>query len=169
VTGSFTASGTFNRTHAAYLASKVVADMYQCLAHYGKPSTTSIADYQSELVELLAGGYVEAYEFGFDRNDQRVVSWQYTVNANGALDGGDQRAGGVYARADVTGETMFNFLTYSWAWSNLTDAERAAINGRHPVNRGTGTGPTDGNGYWVHDRTYVNGGTGVTRRTFRPA
>ena len=55
------ASQSFTRTHAKYLASKVVADLYQCARLYGRPSANSIPDYESELVELLAGAYAQVF------------------------------------------------------------------------------------------------------------
>lgn len=168
MTGSYTASDTFTRTHAAYLASKVVADMYQCFAHYGRPSEASIGRYQAELVELLVGGYVETYEFGFESNDQRILSWRYRVSG-GDLVGGDDRSGGIYARADVAGADTFNYLTYSSAWGSLTAAEQLAVKGRYEVDRVDGYGPTDGSGYWVTDRSYTSGGVTVARSTFRPS
>ena len=165
-----TATQTFTRTHAKYLASKVVADLYQCARLYGKPSSNDVADYQAELVELLAGGYVAEYEFGFKKNGKRVASWQYRVNASGNLVGGgtDDGAGGVYARAKLAGASYFNFLSYSSKWNALTPTQKKDIKDDLPVSRSPGTLPNDGNGYWVSDRTYSNGGVSVTRRTFRP-
>ena len=167
---TFAATQTFTRTHAKYLASKVVADLYQCARLYGRPSTDTVADYEAELVEMLVGGYVAEYEFGFKSNDQRVVSWQYTVNSAGDLvGGGDDSAGGVYARAKVADATYFNFMSYSQKWFGLTQAQRDAVKATVPISRSTGALPADGNGYWASDRTYTNGGTSVSRRTFRPA
>ena len=167
---TITATQTFTRTHAKYLASKVVTDLYQCARLYGKPPTDDIADYEAELVELLVGGYVAEYEFGFKKNGKRVVTWQYRVNASGDLVGGgvDDRAGGVYARARAADATYFNFLSYSQKWWNLTPGERKAIKDRLPIRRSSGALPADGNGHWVSDRTYSNGGVAVPRRTFRP-
>jgi hypothetical protein len=167
---TITASQSFTRTHAKYLASKVVADLYQCARLYGRPSTDGIPGYEAELVELLVGGYVDEYEFGFKLESKRVVSWQYAVTANGDLLGGgtDDGAGGVYARAKVAGTDYFNFLTYSQKWSNLASADRDRIKKSLPFSRSTGTLPTDGNGYWVQDRTYTSSGTSVARKTFRP-
>lgn len=167
---TITATQTFTRTHAKHLASKVVADLYQCARLYGKPPTDDVADYEAELVELLAGGYVAEYEFGFKKDGKRVVTCQYSVNAYGDLVGGgaDDRAGGVYARAKVADATYFNFLSYSQKWSNLTQRERTAIKDRLPIRRTSGALPADGNGYWISDRTYSNGGVAVSRRTFRP-
>ena len=167
---TMTATQTFTRTHAKYLASKVVTDLYQCARLYGEPRTDDVADYEAELVQLLAGGYVAEYEFGFKKNGKRVVTWQYRVNASGDLVGGgvDDRAGGVYARGKVAGATYFNFLTYSQKWRNLTPGARKAIKDRLKIRRTPGALPADGNGYWVSDRTYSNGGVAVSRRTFRP-
>ena len=167
---TITATQTFTRTHAKHLASKVVADLYQCARLYGKPQTGRIAKYEKELVELLVGGYVTEYEFGFKKNGKRVVTWQYRVNASGDLVGGsaDDRAGGAYARAKVADATYFNFLSHSQKWWNLTPGAMEAIEDQLPIRRSTGELPADGDGYWVPDRTYSNGGVAVSRRTFRP-
>ena len=167
---TITATQTFTRTHARHLASKVVADLYQCARLYGRPRTDEIADYEAELVELLVGGYVAEYEFGFKKNGKRVVTWQYRVNVYGDLVGGgvDDRAGGVYARAKVADATHFNFLSHSQKWWNLTQGARKAIEDNLPIRRTSGALPVDGDGYWVADRTYSNGGVAVSRRTFRP-
>lgn len=165
------ASQSFTRTHAKYLASKVVADLYQCVRLYGRPSTDSIPDYEDELVELLVGEYVDEYEFGFKQDGKRVVSWQYSVTAGGDLAGGgtDDGAGGVYARAKVAGAAYFNFLSYSQKWFDLASSDRDQIKATLPFSRSAGTLPTDGNGYWVQDKTYSSSGTSVARRTFRPS
>lgn len=165
------ASQSFTRSHAKYLASKVVADLYQCARLYGRPSTDSIPDYEAELVELLVGGYVREYEFGFKQHGMRVVSWQYSVTVGGDLVGGstDDSAGGVYARAKVAGADYFNFLSYSQKWFGLGSSERDRVEATLPFSRSTGTLPADGNGYWVQDKTYSSSGTSVARRTFRPS
>jgi hypothetical protein len=168
MTGSYSASETFSLTHAKYLASKVVSDLYQCSNFYGEPSDAEIARYQDELVVMLDGGFVREYEFGFKKDDRRVVSWQYRVNASGDLAGGsDQRSGGMFARADVSGATIFNFMSYTPAWFDLSDSERATVKAKHAVNRGTGSLPGDGNGYWQTDRTYSSAGVVVERKTYR--
>jgi hypothetical protein len=146
----------------------VIADMYQCSGHYGRPSESSIGKYQAELVELLAGGHVAEYEFGFLDSDRRVLSWRYRVSG-GQLVGGDDRSGGIYSRADVATSDFFNFLTYSSAWNSLTSAQRLDVKGRYDVNRVDGDGPADGQGYWMTDRTYTSGGVTFGRSTFRPS
>lgn len=169
MTGSYTTAQTFTLTHAKYLASKVISDMYQCRNFYNRPSETAVSNYQDELVAMLAGGYVKHYEFGFKNNDQRILSWQYQISTGGDLVGGsDDRSGGIYARAHIDGAVYFNFMSYSQAWFDLSSTERDAVKSKHSITRSTGELPGDGDGYWHTDRTYSNAGVAVERKTFRP-
>ncbi|WP_164478320.1 HORMA-1 domain-containing protein [Mycolicibacterium stellerae] len=169
MTQSNTVTQTFTRTHAKYLASKVIGDLYQCHTYYERPTEADIVEYQEELVVMLANGYVSEYEFGFERSDRRIVSWQYRVDARGELVGGsDDLSGGIYARASVANASFFNFMSYSWKWSLLTRPEQNAVKAEHHVQRTDGELPMDGNGYWQTDRTYTSGGVALERRTFRP-
>ena len=61
-----TTTATFTRTNATHLAAKVIADLYQRSVLYGRPTEDAIDDYETELIELLANGYVDTYEFGFN-------------------------------------------------------------------------------------------------------
>jgi hypothetical protein len=162
-------SQTFTRTEARYLASKVVADLHQCARIYGDPSTSDIPDYEAELVEWLVKGYVAQYEFGFRENEERVVSWRYEIK-DGDLIGGsvDDRPGGVYARAEVSGASHYNILTPSRKWESLTADDKTSFEATLPFKRGAGHLPGDGFGFWVSDRTYTKGGVEVARKTFRP-
>ena len=160
------ATDTFSLTHAKKLAAKVTADLHQCCRFYGCPSEGDIADYNEELVVMLAGEYVCTYEFGFQSNDRRVVSWYYTITAAGDLEGG--RSGGLHATADVRGASWFNYMSYADAWSNLTQTGREAERAKHNITRISGHPPSDGSGHWVSDRTYVSGGVAVVRKEFRP-
>ena len=164
---TFTTTSTFTRTHAKHLAAKVVADLYQCHVFYRRPSVEDIDSYQEELVELLTGEYVESYEFGFKRNDRRILTWRYTVGPDGGMHG-DGDAGGILARVNVATASYFNFMSYSSKWSGLSEAQRIAIKAGLPVKRGAGSLPGDGDGYWQVDPGYAAGGTRVVRRTFRP-
>lgn len=169
MTSSYSISETFTLTHAKHLASKVVSDLYQCRNFYGEPSEAQITKYQDELIVMLAGGYVNEYEFGFQKNDQRIVSWQYRVNTSGDLVGGiDNRSGGIYARANTSGATHFNFISYSQAWFDLNSSEQINVKSKHPIDRSTGNLPSDGAGYWHTDRTYSSAGVAIERKTFRP-
>jgi hypothetical protein len=166
---SYSESQTFTRSEARYLASKVVADLHQCARLYGKPSTGSIADYETELVERLVRGYLARYEFGFKRDGKRIVSWQYEVKGGDLVGGGtDDRPGGVYARADVVGATYYNHTNSTSKWSQLSQDEKDAFEATLPFSRHAASLPSDGSGYWTSDRTYTRGGVEVARRTFRP-
>jgi hypothetical protein len=167
MTMTTTYTTTFTLTHARHLASKVIADLYLCSRQYGRPSGGSVLAYQEELTALLAGRYVEAYEFGFKRNEKRVLSWHYTVGPAGDLQG-DSRSGGLVRGIDVADAMYFNFLTHNDRWSQLSAAEQKAIEDTLPIERTWGSAPGDGNGYWATERTYTAGGTVVVRRVFRP-
>lgn len=169
MTTSYTtsASESFTVVHARKLAAKVAADMNQCRLLYGKPSEADIGDYRDELVVMLAGQYVDRYEFGYKTAaDRRVVSWSYRVNASGDLDGG--RSGGLYAKADIHGAVMFNFMWTNTKWWNESSAERTKIRATHNVDRTSGEPPSDGSGRWVQDRSYGAGGVVLQREEFRP-
>lgn len=165
---SFTKTSTFTIVHARYLASKVAGDMHLCAQYYGQPSESQIRDYAEELAQYLSAGYVEEYEFGFKKNDKRVVSWQYKVDSAGMLTT-DDRAGGVLPYADVTGASFFNFLTPNSRFRELSSTERDRFKVALPVQRVDGTPPSDGSGSWSSDRNYFSGGCALNRKTFRPA
>ncbi|HEY1689746.1 MAG TPA: hypothetical protein VGF95_12890 [Solirubrobacteraceae bacterium] len=81
---------------------------------------------------MLAGGYVATYEAGFRKDGKRVVSQRYIVSSGAAA---DERAGGIYARADVTGASWFTFMTYSSKWEALTAAAQQAVKDKVPIKR----------------------------------
>jgi len=167
VTSTYTTTESFTLTNAKKLAAKVVADMHQCRRFYGAPSEASIAAYNDELVAMLAGEYVTSYEFGYQTtNKKRVVSWLYKVSAAGDLEGG--RSGGLCATADTSNADEFNFMTTNARWAGISESMRAGVAAQHSVDRVTGSGPSDGVGSWVRDRTYVSGGVAVMRQEFRP-
>lgn len=161
-----TVSESFTLTHAKYLASKVTSDMWRCQQLYGRPTSDQINNYGTELAILLRDKYVEAYEFGFQKEDKRVVSWRYQVDTSG-LNGGDDRPGKIVL-ADILDASFFNQLTYSQAWFNLSPEERDRMKAGLPIQRVTKDGPKDGNGYWHQDLRYSANGTSLPRSTFRP-
>lgn len=163
-----TASATFTLLHAKQLASRVSADMKRCQQLYGYPSTDElISCFATELAHLLNGGYVSEYEFGFERNGQRVVSCHYRVR-DGDLSAANDRPGGIESGVNITGASNFNFLTTNNKWALLTQAERDTFRASLPIQRGTGAPPSDGRGYWQEDKTYSAAGTLLTRRVFKP-
>ena len=162
-----TRSSTFTITNARYLTSKIAADMHLCANYYGRPSEQSIRDYAEELAQLLNDGYVEKYEFGYERNDQRIVCWHYKVDSLGLITT-DDRPGKLVSTVETVGASFYNHLWYSSAWFELSLSERERIEFQLPVKRVTGPAPTDGVGYWTSDKNYFSGGKGFSRQTFRP-
>lgn len=166
MTSTYTTTDSFTLVHVRKLAAKVAADMDQCRRLYGEPSTAQIEAYREELVVMLHGGYISNYEFGYQTSgERRVVSWLYAVT-RGDLEGG--RSGGLYTQADISGATMFNFLTTNTDWSRLGASGQEAVKQRHSIRRITGEPPRDGNGRWVRDRNYSAGGVAIERQEFRP-
>jgi len=162
-----TGSDSFTLLHAKQLASRVSADMKRCQHFYGHPSDDQISLYATELAHLLNGGFVAEYEFGYQRNEQRIVSCHYRVK-NGDLAAANDRPGGIEGGVDISGASRFNFLTYSSKWSQLPQSERDKFSSGLPIQRPTGNPPTDGAGYWVEDKVYSAAGTVLSRRTFKP-
>ena len=167
MTFSYTKSDSFTIVQARLLASKVAADMHLCALYYGEPTEQRVRSYSEELAQLLNGGYVEAYEFGYKRDGKRVVCWRYTVQNGQFLT--DGRPGKVVSFADVSGASFYNFLTHNSGWHALTDQERADIETDLPITRSIGSLPSDGNGYWTNDHGYSAGGVGLGRCTYRPS
>ena len=165
-TYSATTTRTFTRTSARYIASKVVADLRRMLYYYGQPSEEWIDKYYEELTEMLAHGYVASVEYGFKQNGNRIVALHYTVRIDGTLS--DSRAGGVYARANISSAHWFSYMTYADKWWALSSEERRRFQAQLPVQRTPGDEPGDGYGYWADDRSYFADGVGTQRRTFRP-
>lgn len=163
-----TATESFTLTYAKYLASKVTSDMWRCKQLYGRPTEEDINSYGTELALLLRDGYVEAYEFGFKKDDQRLLSWRYAVDSSGNLSAADDRPGGVIAGVDVSSAAFFNQMTKSSSWFSLSQEERDRISTGLPFQRVTKDGPKDGLGYWQEDRSYSSNGVSLSRKTFRP-
>lgn len=134
--------------------------------HSGSPSEKDIENYYNELVEFLIHGYLESVEYGFKRNNERIVSLKYTVEINGTLS--DSHAGGVYARADIDGAGWFSFLHSNSKLSLLSSESLKNFHSKLPFVRSSGEEPKDGQGYWSVDRSYSADGVGTQRRIFRP-
>jgi hypothetical protein len=165
---SYTFTETFTRTHARHLAGRVTSDLRQSYLLYGSPPEARLGQYMDELEELLAGGYVKEYQFGFERNGQSVWSLRYKVGPDGMLNTSGA-AGGVPARINILGADFFNFLTFSTAWFALSTSAKGAVEAKLPFSRTTGGLPGTANGSWVTDRTFAAGGVALERSTFRAA
>ena len=167
MTYSQTFTQTFTRTHARHMAAKVAADLKRMQRFYGSPSDSDIADYETEVVELLKDGYLGKVTYGFRRNDYWIEpTLQYTARdlAGGIAD--DDDPGRVRPGAEVGGASFWSYLTYSHAWDLLTASQRQAVKDRLPVKR-TGAAEPGVNGYWAADRTYSAGGHALDRGSVR--
>lgn len=163
---SYSYAETFTRVHAKRLAGRVTTDLRQSHLLYGSPSESMLEEYRTELEELLVGGYVDRYLFGFKRDGQAVWSLRYAVGPDGSLTGAGT-GGGVPAGVDIAGATFFNFLTPSDNWYQLSASARATVELRLPFIRVDGTLPSESGGYWTGDRTYAAGGVAIERSVFR--
>ena len=163
-----TTTSTFTIIQARYLASKVAADLHLCAQYYGSPTESRIREFAEELAQYLNAGYLQEYEFGYKKNEVRVVTWRYRVDENGSLTT-DDRAGKVVPYVDVTGASFYNFLTQNAVFFRLPTEEQAKFKAGLPVQRTDGTLPSDGLGTWKSDRNYFSGGVGLARQTFEPA
>jgi hypothetical protein len=161
-----TYSETFTRTHARHLSGRVASDLRQSHLIYRSPSEDMLDPYRIELEEMLFGGYLREYQFGYKRNDVTVWALRYVVEPGGLLST-SSAAGGVPSRIDVIGAHFFNFMTYSGAWYTLTDAQRAAVRAASGIVRTPGTLPGTGNGYWATDRSFTAGGVALQRTVFK--
>jgi hypothetical protein len=168
MTQSITKTTTFTIIHARYLSSKVAADMHLCAQYYGKPAEADIRHYAEELAQYINEGYIEEYEFGYQKDGKRLVTWRYKVDANGLI-ASDDRSGKVVPYVDIQGASFFNFLTPNSRFFQLSANQRSGFKTPLPVQRTDGDPPSDGSGYWTSDRNYFSGGQGLARQTFQPA
>jgi hypothetical protein len=163
---SYSYAETFTRVHARRLAGRVTTDLRQSHLLYGSPSESMLEKYRAELEELLAGGCVDRYQFGFEHDGQAVWSLRYVVGPDGSLTG-TGTGGGVPAGRNVLGATYFNFLTFSDSWYQKSESARQAIEQKLPFIRTVATLPGEAGGYWASDRTYAAGGVALERSVFR--
>ena len=164
---SSTETSTFTRTHARHMAAKVAADLKRMQRLYDKPSDGDIADYETEVVELLKDGYLGSVAYGFRRNGLWIEpTLQYTARdlAGGTAD--DDDPGRLRPRANVKDAHFYSYLTYSKAWDSLDESQRQAVRDRLPVKR-TGAPEPGVSGYWTSDRTYSAGGRALYRGSVR--
>lgn len=117
--------------------------------------------------DIDVGLYVAEYEFGFLQDNQRLLTWRYTVDGSG-INSTDDRPGRIISGYQVASASWFNRLIFSSSWFALSQAERDRINSGLPFQRVTKDGPKDGLGYWTNDLNYSASGVSLGRRTFRP-
>lgn len=162
-----TETTTFTLTHAKYMAAKVATDLKRMQRFYGYPSDSSIADYETEVTELLKGGYLGTLTLGFKRNGQWIVpTLRYKASDLAGSAANDDDPGRVPTGADVTGASFCNYLTYSSSWDALSASEKDAFKRRLPFQR-TGADEPGLGGYLIEDLTYSSGGRAIKRSSLR--
>lgn len=168
MTTSYTVSATetFSESAARYVASKVATDLRQLQRYYGSPSDTEIADYAKEIAVLAEHGHVKNVIYGFKRGSNWILTLEYTA-VNGTLTT-DDRAGGIYRYANVTGTSFHSYMNRTQSWWDLTTQGRDEINKKLPFTRTPGQAPGYTGGHHTFDRTYSAQGTGFTRSSYRP-
>jgi hypothetical protein len=168
VTTSYTTSATesFSMASARYVCSKIATDLRQMQRTYGHPTDEDILDFAEEAAVLAHYGYVDKLTYGFQRNGSWILALEYRF-VEGILQA-DDRAGGVYRGADITGANFGSFLEWSFSWTQQTDTRQAEITAILPVIRTPSSLPGYSGGYHVSDRGYSTSGTGFARSTYRP-
>lgn len=170
MSSSYTISSTqtFTVTHARHMSAKVATDLKRIQRLYvGGPSDLDIANYETELTELLKNGYLGTVTYGFRRNGEWIEpTLRYTAQDLAGMSANDDDPGKIRASANVSGATFYSYLTYSTAWSSLSENEKDAFKKRMPFYRGGAPEPGV-SGYLQSDRTYSSGGRALNRSTVR--
>jgi hypothetical protein len=158
-----TESQTFTATHAKHLASKVATDLKRMQRFYNYPSDSSIASYETEIIELLKKGYLGTVTYGFKKDDKWIEpALRYTAKDLSGMMLSDDDPGRVSPGANVEGASFYSYLTYSSAWDRLTSEERDTFKKDLPFQRGGADEPGI-NGYLSTDKTYSSGGKALER------
>ena len=169
MSNSFTISEatTFTITHARHMAAKVATDLKRIQRFYGKPSDTSIADYENEAIELLRAGYLGTVAYGFRRNGNWIEpTLKYTARELFGALANDDDPGRVRPSANISGATFYSFLTYSTTWGMLSESEKQAFKKRLPFQRSSSSEPGV-EGYFSNDLEYSAGGRALNRASIR--
>src|SRR5262249_14413994 len=153
--------------HAKHMAAKVATDLKRLQRLYHSPSDSDINAYEIEVIELLKEGYLGTLTVGFKRGGLWIEpTLRYTARDLAGTTANDDDPGRIRPGANITGATFYNYLTYSAAWNNLTQAQQEGFKERMPFYRGSAPEPGI-NGYLASDRTYSAGGRALDRSSVR--
>ena len=166
-TGYYTTthSDTFTVTHAWHIAVKIATDLKRLQRFYGRPSDSSIENYEREAVSLLRYDFLNSVMYGFRKpsNGQYVVALKYVAQQGRGLL--DDNPGRIPVGVDINGCHFYSFLSYSGKWAALAESQQRNFYKEAGVSfwRAAAEEP-DGN--WRNaDKTYSAGGRGVSRYT----
>ncbi len=161
---SFNTSFTIN--NAKYLASKIATDLKRIQRFYGCPSDGQIADYESEIMELLKEGYLDNITYGFKRSGIWIkpsVKYNAIELAN---ENADDDPGKITTGADIGNATFCSFLCTNGKWDNLSQTEKDNFLKKIPIKRTEGINPQS-DGYFSNDLIYGSGGKSINRSTLK--
>lgn len=164
-------SQTFTVTNARYIASKVVTDLMRLQRFYAHgsncPSDSRIAEFETEITELLKKGYLGTVTYGFKKDENWIEpTLRYTAKDLDEITASDDDPGRVRPGANIDGASFHSYLTRSQAWHNLTQAERDNFENTLPFKRTVAAEPGI-SGYLSNDKTYSSGGRSLERSTVK--
>jgi hypothetical protein len=160
-------STSFTVTHARHMAAKVATDLKRMQRLYGLPSDADIADYETEIIELLKAGYLNTVWYGYRRDEKWVEpTLRYTAKDLAGASADDDDPGRVRPGANIVGARFYSYLTRAPAWHSLSSDQREAFERGLPFRRGGAPEPSV-DGYLSADRTYSAGGKALNRDSVR--
>lgn len=158
---------TFTATHAKHLGAKVATDLKRMQRFYGLPTETQIANFETEIVELLKKGYLDEVTYGFWRNGAWIEpTLRYKAKELAGTVGNDDDPGRVVPGANISGASFYSYLTRSQAWWNITQEERDSFSKGLRIQRGVAAEPGI-SGYLASDKTYTSGSVSLNRSTVK--
>lgn len=164
---TISSSTTFTLTHAKHMAAKVATDLLRMQRFYGRPHSSAIDDHEAEITALLRAGYLGEVTYGFKRGENWIEpTIRYTARDLMGTSATDDDPGKIRPGRDISGANFHSFLTYSAAWSQLSQEEKRQFEATLPFSRTTGTEPGV-SGYFSSDKTYSAGGHALDRTTVR--
>ena len=117
------------------MAAKVATDLKRMQRLYGSPSDANIADYETEVIELLKAGYLGTVTYGFratDSGSNRHL--RYTARDLAGAGANDDDPGRIRLGADISGATFYSYLTYTATWDKLNSDQRQSFKDIAPSN-----------------------------------
>lgn len=162
-----TDSVTFTLTHAKHLAAKVATDLKRIQRFYGAPSDLEIARYEEEIVLLLKAGYLATVTYGFWRNGAWIEpALRYAARDLAGAGAEDDDPGRVRPGAETRDAKFYSYLTYSSAWTQLSETAKEAFKKQLPFQRAGAPEPAI-SGSLTSDRTYSAAGVALDRSSVR--
>lgn len=164
---SYSESTTFTLVHARHMAAKVATDLKRVQRLYGKPSDTSIADYEAEVTAMLKAGYLGTVTYGYKRDGKWIEpTLRYTARELAGASAADEDPGRIRPGANIVNASFYSYMTYSAAWDELGQAERDAFKKTLPFIR-NGADEPGISGFLLSDQTYSSGGKALDRACVR--